>query len=238
MQWTKLPDLAVLLCLCSTLTRTLTDNNEMQASDLRAAQVIALRAAERASKLTDAPWADSGLGVVSALSTEVHAYDAAGKRLFGLLVVTAADRTAAHRSLQRVSHFTMKTAVCAMNEIVQLRVAHKKDGASGLRNWVERFASAVLDYVVPLPNTVSPSPEVAEQSDIPANARKLLPIIDVVEEYPEPNVEVFSDMFDEKEVFEYESLSATVNPGRTEDKSRGLTASETDNLRRVCCVTK
>ncbi len=202
----------------------------MQGRDLKAAQVIAQRAAERASKLADAPWIDRALGVVSALSADVHAYVAASKHLFGLLVPTAADRTAAHRSLQRVSHFTKNTAVCAMNGIVQLRVAYKKDGVSGLRNWVERLASAVLDQVVPLPNTVAPSPEVSEQSDLPSTSRKLLSIDDVAEEYPESNVEAFSDMFDEEEPFEYEAVSATPNPGRAEDNSRGPTGSETDNL--------
>ncbi len=52
------------------------------------------------------------------------------------------------------------TAVGAITEVENLRVSYEKDSVSEMRNSVELFASAVLNQVVPFPNSVDPSPEV------------------------------------------------------------------------------
>ncbi len=54
-----------------------------------------------------------------------------------------------------------------MKEIENLCVAYEKYGVCGIRNSVhsQRFASAVLDHVVPFPKIITPSPEVPQFSD-------------------------------------------------------------------------
>ena len=113
--------LVVLLFLCIALTSIVGYNNNKQENDLTVAQVVARRAAERASKLANTLWSDRASGVVSAFSTDAHVYAAASKCLFGSLAPTFADRGAVHRSFQLVSNFMKKTEADAMNEIWRLR---------------------------------------------------------------------------------------------------------------------
>lgn len=173
-------------------------------NDLKAAQVIARRAQERAGKLAGAPWTDRALGVVSALSADVHAYVTASKSLFSLLIPTADDRTAAKRSLERLSRFTKSAALGAMKGATHLRTVYKKDGVAGIRNSAERFMSAVLDQIVPVPNA-SPSPEISEDLSRKSTIFAAAENVDKAE--PEADVNAFS-----AEVFEVEEDEVEQTP--------------------------
>ncbi len=94
------------------------------------------------------------------ISVDVRDYLAAGKPFFVSPVPIATECSAALSSLQLRFDSTKKTAVGVMNGIMNLQVMYERDCVPGTRNSGERFAFTVLDKVVPLPNTVTRSPDV------------------------------------------------------------------------------